>query len=264
MKLFFSYASEDAAVVLQIYGRVASAFPDLEPWMDKFEIVGGQDLIDKIAAGMDDADKFFVFLSAASIEKPWVKAELHRALMAEIKGVKPEFVVPVKVGAIATFPPFIESKRYIDVEKLTEAEWLAEFRAAAIGQPLTKAVATEQNLEVTLAPAQDHPNAMGALVRPRYWAEEIGFELVTRFPIRETSWGFPGRSGMAQLSVRERKTDRSFALRIDNERLTPPHSFLMAVVFESDVDRLQGIIDFRRWDGTGGEATFRVMTFGKT
>ncbi len=264
MKLFFSYASEDTAVVLQIYGRVALGFPDLEPWMDKFEIVAGNDLIDKIAAGMDDADKFFIFLSAASIEKPWVRAELRRALMAEIKGVKPEFIVPVKLGAITAFPPFIESKRYIDVEKLTEAEWLAEFRAAAIGKPLSQAVATEENLEVAIVPAQDHPNAMGAIVKPRYWAEEIGFELVTRFPIKDTNWGFPGRTGMAQLSIREKKTDYSFALRIDSERLTPPHIFTMAVVFGSDVDRLQGIVAFRRWDGTGGEATFRVMTFGKT
>jgi hypothetical protein len=54
--------------------------------MDKFETVGGNDLIDRIAAGTDNADRFFVFLSAASTEKPWAKAELHRALMAELGG----------------------------------------------------------------------------------------------------------------------------------------------------------------------------------
>lgn len=44
--------------------------------------------------------------------------------MAEIQGIKPDFVVPVKLGATSTFPGFIESKRYIDLEALTEEEFL--------------------------------------------------------------------------------------------------------------------------------------------
>ncbi len=36
--------------------------------------------------------------------------------MAEVEGVKPDFIIPVKLGTVTTFPPFIESKRYIDLE----------------------------------------------------------------------------------------------------------------------------------------------------
>src|SRR5438105_990717 len=99
MRVFFSHASEDKPVVEQVHRRVADAFPDVKGWLDTYEIVGGNDLVEKIAAGIDEADKFLIFLSQRSIEKPWVKAELRKALMAEIQGVKPEFIVPVKVGS---------------------------------------------------------------------------------------------------------------------------------------------------------------------
>ncbi len=58
-KVFFSFASEDERTVDQVYRRVMECFPDIKPWMYKYEIVGGDDLIEKIAAGMDAADKFF-------------------------------------------------------------------------------------------------------------------------------------------------------------------------------------------------------------
>jgi hypothetical protein len=81
MRVFFSHASEDKAVVEQVFARVAETFPDFEVWLDTYEIVGGNDLIDKIAEGIESSEKFLIFLSERSIGKPWVRAELKKALM---------------------------------------------------------------------------------------------------------------------------------------------------------------------------------------
>ena len=113
MKVFLSHASEDKKLVEQIHLRIASKFPTIESWLDKYEIFGGDDLIDKIYTGIKDADKFLIFLSPNSIDKPWVRTELKKALADEISGIKPEFIIPIKIGTIPSFPPFLESRFYI-------------------------------------------------------------------------------------------------------------------------------------------------------
>ena len=130
MKVFLSYASEDKALVEQVHLRLSERFPEIEFWPDKYEILGGDDLIEKIHSGIDDADRFIIFLSPNSIDKSWVRTELRKALADEISGIKPEFIIPIKVGAIPTFPPFLESRFYIDIENKTEEEWLEDIYAA--------------------------------------------------------------------------------------------------------------------------------------
>jgi TIR domain len=132
---FFCHAGEDNDRVIQIFNRLAQAHPEIQGWMDRYEIVAGDELIEKLAAGIEGADKFLVFLSEASIDKPWVKAELNKALHAEIEGVKPQFIVPIKIGAIPRVPPFLENKVHIDLEQLTEQEWLGELYRAIVGVP---------------------------------------------------------------------------------------------------------------------------------
>jgi hypothetical protein len=132
-KVFFSHASEDKSTVDAVYGKFVSAYPHHAPWVDTYEIVGGQGLLDKIAAGMDDAEKFIVFLSPVSVTKPWVQRELRRALIREIEGVDPDFIVPVKIGGPVAVPAFLEGKLWIDLGTLTEQQWLAALDAAITG-----------------------------------------------------------------------------------------------------------------------------------
>lgn len=68
--VFFSYAHEDREAGETVYAAIAERQPNL--WM-KFEIAGGQSLIEKISGGMDRADRFLVFLSRSSIDEPWVQ-----------------------------------------------------------------------------------------------------------------------------------------------------------------------------------------------
>jgi hypothetical protein len=71
---------------------------------------------------MNEAEKFFIFLSPMSVNKPWVQRELRRALMREISGVDPQFIVPIKLGELDRLPAFLEDKLYIDLGRLTRED----------------------------------------------------------------------------------------------------------------------------------------------
>lgn len=255
MKAFFSHAGEDFPVVDQIYRRVKVVFPDLAPWLDRYEIVAGNDLLDKIAAGMDEAEKFFIFLSSASVDKPWVKAELKRAIMREITNVEPDYIVPVKLGHIATVPAWIESKYHIDLERLTEAQWLQEFEAAIRGIRRTPQGAATANLQVTKGQTSDEPLAAFVLFEARYWAEQISFVVTTSSPIVLSNYQFPNSPSPGALNFSELEEPQRWGIRIEGRQVTPGHSFAMVLKFGEGVDPVAAIIKAEPWDGAGATSS---------
>lgn len=252
MRVFFSHASEDKTVVEQVFERVVAAYPDVVGWLDRFQITGGADLIDKIAQGIDEADKFLVFLSERSIDKPWVRAELRKALMAEIEGVKPDFIVPVKLGAITRFPPFIESKYYIDLETKTQEEWLPEIYASITGVPAASGPDAQDNLRVVAEPMADEPQGLAVVFEAAYWAEPIGFTVSTSTPIVERQYQLlpPQRGGSLNYALQEE--DRIYSVKLPDKRLAPGQRFAMLMKFAPGVPLNGAITRVDRWDGSGG------------
>jgi TIR domain len=250
MRVFFSHASDDKPVVEQVFSRVADKFPEVKGWLDKFEISGGDDLLDKLAEGIDGADRFLVFLSERSIEKPWVKLELKKALMAEIEGVKAEFIIPVKLGAVSKFPAFIESKYYIDIQALTEEEWLDEIRAAITGVRSSANVEPQQNLEIQTQRVSDDPSAVAVIFSARYWAEPVSFRLLTTQPIKERQYQLlpPQRGGALNYALQEQ--ERAYAVALPHHRISPSQSFAMLLKFPSGTDLDSVIAGVERWDGS--------------
>jgi hypothetical protein len=250
MRIFFSYASEDKPVVEQVFARVGDAFPDLRGWLDTYEIVGGDDLIEKIAEGIDQADRFIVFLSARSIEKPWVKAELRKALMAEIQGIKPDFIIPVKLGPVSKFPPFLESKYYIDLETKTEDEWLTEIYAAITGVPKTAGPQPQDNLRVTALPTVGQPDTLALVFEARYWAEPVAFRIETKSPILEHQYQLipPQKGGTLNYAMQE--LERAFAVSLPDIRIKPGIRFAMHMKFPPGTDFATVIRSVKRWDGS--------------
>jgi hypothetical protein len=260
MHVFFSHAAEDKPVVEQVFGRVKDAFPDVQGWLDSYEIVGGDDLIGKLASGIDEADKFLIFLSERSIHKPWVKAELRKALMAEITSVKPDFIVPVKLGKISQFPPFIESKYYIDLETRTEDEWLVEIYAAITGVPSTAGPAAEDNLRVTVEPTINEQSALAVVFEARYWAEPIAFSIETAAPIVEREYQLlpPQRGGTLSFAVRAE--ERRYGVALHDKRIGPGQRFAMLMKFQQATDLNRVLTQVGRWDGTGATSGIAFLS----
>ena len=240
-QLFFSHASEDKPLVEAVYQEFVSAFPHYKPWVDKYEIVGGDSLVEKIASGMDQANKFFIFLSPISVEKPWVKKELHRALIREIYGTQP-YIIPVKVGDLKSLPPFLEEKLYIDLPQLTKPEWLAQFDAAIKGV----APAPGQGASNVSINGQYGTTTNVALItfEAKAWAEEFSFGVVTSEDI------IKGAVDNHNLFMNRATAHdaRAYATRFTTPELKPGKPVTLRIEFAEGVDAMQAIDGAGRWD----------------
>ncbi len=260
MKVFFSHASEDKPIVEQVFLRVKEKFPEIEGWLDKYEILGGDDLIETVHNGIEQSDKFLIFLSPNSIEKPWVRTELRKALNDEINRIKPEFIVPIKIGHISQFPPFLESRFYIDIESKTEEEWLQDIYSAITREKKSNGQSAN-NLSISLQLASDEPKATMVLFEPQFWAEPIGFKVTTSKKITNTIWQYPEFKGMQQISISELKNDFEYGIRIFNHNIKPKVPFVIGVIFEDTGDPRSYVKDVQTWTGEDGEQSIRVVSF---
>lgn len=83
---FLSHATEDKdRFVLGLAERLRAKGVDV--WLDKWEMVPGDSLVDKIfEEGIGGADVFLIVLSMNSVGKPWVREELNAAVVRRIEG----------------------------------------------------------------------------------------------------------------------------------------------------------------------------------
>lgn len=86
-KVFISHAGEDKKrFVLEFATRLRAK--GIDAWIDKWEILLGDSLIDKIfEEGIKSASAIIVVLSRYSVDKPWVKEELNAAMVRKINGL---------------------------------------------------------------------------------------------------------------------------------------------------------------------------------
>lgn len=259
-KIFFSHASEDKETVLQVHAELISRFPDLDAWIDTYEIVGGESLLDKIAEGMDDADKFFVFLSPISITKPWVKRELNRALTQEIKGIKPDYVVPVLLGNIEKTLPFLEEKKYIDLHRQTVAEWTAEIKATIDGKSELPRREPTANLRAKWETTTGRPNVGAVTFSVGSWAENLSFHVQTTVPVvaYDHVWiegGFRGGFTAHHGAVVDEAPNHYVLYALANTRLSPGDEFQLRMRFPAGVSFIDSVITAGPWDGSGPSNT---------
>src|SRR5262249_2042991 len=79
--LFLSHAPDDDAFV----GELRRALEDLQHpvWVDSRNLRGGSKLAPEIAAAIERADHFLVVLSPSTVNSPWVRREIKKALKVE-------------------------------------------------------------------------------------------------------------------------------------------------------------------------------------
>jgi len=92
-KVFLSHASEDKERFVIAFAT-ALREKGIEVWLDKWEILPGDSLVDRLfEEGLKGADAILIVISHASISKPWVKEELNAAIVKRItKQIK---IIPV-------------------------------------------------------------------------------------------------------------------------------------------------------------------------
>lgn len=94
---FISYAREDAVVATRIYRDLQAA--GIDPWLDRFELRGGEDWQAAITKAIQNCSHFLALLSTHSVNKRgFVQKELRSALSI-LESCPPGnvFIIPVRL-----------------------------------------------------------------------------------------------------------------------------------------------------------------------
>lgn len=112
-KLFLSHSSMDKGFANTLYADLKKAGCD--PWLDEWDIVGGQSIPAEIEKGIDTSDFLLILLSNHSVDSNWVRAEWESAIWDENKDRQTR-VIPLLIEDCA-IPRFLKYKKYIDFRK---------------------------------------------------------------------------------------------------------------------------------------------------
>jgi hypothetical protein len=113
--VFLSHASEDKErFVIDLATRLRGK--GINVWLDKWEILPGDSLVDKIfEEGIKNAQAIVVIVSQNSVNKPWVKEELNASLVKKINGLSK--LIPVVLDKCEV-PQALQSTVWIRIEDL--------------------------------------------------------------------------------------------------------------------------------------------------
>jgi hypothetical protein len=131
-RVFVSHASEDKErFVLDLATRLRAK--GIDAWLDKWEILPGDSLVDKIfEEGLKNADAVIVVVSATSVTKPWVREELNAGVVKRIG--KSARLIPVVIDD-CDVPEALKSTVWVRVKDVTSYDaQLDEIVRAIFGQ----------------------------------------------------------------------------------------------------------------------------------
>lgn len=118
-KAFISHTSEDKdRFVIQFASKLRER--GVDAWLDKWEMLPGDKLVDKIFnQGIKDAAFIIVVVSNSSITKPWVKEEIDSAFIKRIeKNIK---IIPVVIDK-CEIPEALKTTLYERIADLANYE----------------------------------------------------------------------------------------------------------------------------------------------
>lgn len=111
IKIFLSHSSVDKALARRLSRDLQTA--GLEVWLDQWEIQVGEEFVQTIKKGVDDATYVIVLLTPASVSSNWVDREWRQKFQAEAK-TKRISIVPVR-GEPCEIPDFLAQRSYADI-----------------------------------------------------------------------------------------------------------------------------------------------------
>ena len=105
-KVFISHAREDKErFVIDFASKLRAN--GVDAWLDKWEMLPGDSLVDKIfEEGIKEADSFIIILSNHSVNKPWVREELNASFVKRIG--KNSKIIPIVLDN-CTVPECLQS-----------------------------------------------------------------------------------------------------------------------------------------------------------
>lgn len=129
-KVFISHATEDKERFVMDFAKRLRQQHGVDAWMDKWEMLPGDSLVDKIfEEGLKDASTVVVVLSRNSVDKPWVREELNAAVVKRLNtGSK---LIPVVIDDCAV-PEVLKSTLWERIDDLNSYQSSMDRIVAAI------------------------------------------------------------------------------------------------------------------------------------
>lgn len=117
-KVFISHASEDKdRFVIKFAERLRAN--GIDPWLDKWEMLPGDSLVDKIFDGIEQAQAVIVVLSTNSVSKRWVREEINAAFVKRVNDASK--LIPVIIDDCA-IPDCLKSTVWERITNLEDFE----------------------------------------------------------------------------------------------------------------------------------------------
>lgn len=110
-RTFISYSSQDRFVARRIAYDLQSR--GIEVWMDEFEILPGDSIVEKIAEGIRTSEYLIVLISKNSVGSSWVRKEFEMAFERN-REASERRLIPVRVDDTPV-PPYLAGVQYVDL-----------------------------------------------------------------------------------------------------------------------------------------------------
>lgn len=109
-RVFISYASADMKWVNRFAKDLAHL--GVETWLDRKDILPGDEIVTRIEQGIATCNIFCLVLSSSSVKRPWVRREYVTAMHAQLSGGSIR-IIPLKIED-CELPPFLLDIKYAD------------------------------------------------------------------------------------------------------------------------------------------------------
>ncbi len=110
--IFLSHSCKDNKFAHWLYRKLCSA--NLSVWYDKYEILIGDSVVQRIEMGLEGTEFLIVIVSPESVKSNWIKAELEPKILQQITEQKIT-ILPIVLGKIdhGNISPFLRGKKWI-------------------------------------------------------------------------------------------------------------------------------------------------------
>lgn len=109
-KVFISHSSADKSFVRSL--AVDLAAMGHQPWLDEWEILAGESIVERVGAGVESADLMVVVLSRNAVASKWVENEWQAKYWIEVTERRVA-VIPVLIDDCEV-PTLLRAKKYVD------------------------------------------------------------------------------------------------------------------------------------------------------
>lgn len=109
-RIFLSHASADKAFVRGLAVDLNAL--GYRPWLDEWEILGGESIPSRISEGLEEADFVLVVMSESSTASQWVENEWQAKYWKETSA-RHVFIIPILLNN-CSIPTLLAPKKYID------------------------------------------------------------------------------------------------------------------------------------------------------